>query len=250
MKQSKVFTYGRHALSEALRHAPQAVTKVYLDRTMTDTKLRAQIDRLQIPVAKLSEGMARSDMKSGIAHQGIIGSISLFALVQPFAKFAETLAPAKSTALVLLNGVQDPHNVGAIIRTATGFGASAVLLPERGTAAVSGAVIKVSAGMAFRIPLVQVVSVKQTIIDLKRKGFKIYGLAGDVPIQAGGAVALSQARFDAPSVFILGNEGAGLGDDVLKLCDHVLSIPMDPRCESLNVAAAAAVTLYEWSKRA
>ena len=244
MKQSKVFTYGRHALSEALKHAPQAVTKVYLDRTMTDTKLRVQIDRLQIPVAKLSEGMARSDMKSGVAHQGIIGSVSLFALVQPFAKFAETLAPAKSTALVLLNGVQDPHNVGAIIRTATGFGASAVLLPERGTAAVSGAVIKVSAGMAFRIPLVQVGSVKQTIIDLKRKGFKMYGLAGDA------GTPLPQAQFDAPAVFILGNEGAGIGDDILKLCDHVLAIPMDPRCESLNVAAAAAVTLYEWSKRA
>src|SRR3989338_9002421 len=133
MKQSKVFTYGRHALSEALRHAPQAVTKVYLDRTMTDTKLRAQIDRLQIPVAKLSEGMARSDMKSGVAHQGIIGSISLFALVQPFAKFVETLAPTKETALVLLNGVQDPHNVGAIIRTAAGFGCSGGLLPPRRT---------------------------------------------------------------------------------------------------------------------
>src|SRR3989344_4383156 len=195
MKQSKVFTYGRDALSEALRHAPRDVTKGYLDRTMTDTKVGAQIDHLQIPVAKLSEGMARSDMKSGVAHQGIIGSVSLFALVQPFAKFVETLAPAKGTALVLLNGVQDPHNVGAIIRTAAGFGASAVLLPERGTAAVSGAVIKVSAGVAFRIPLVQGGGGEQTIIDLKRKGFKMYGLAG------GAGTPLPPRQFDAPAVF-------------------------------------------------
>ncbi len=242
MKQSKVFTYGRHALSEALMHAPQAVTKVYLDKTMTDTKLRGQIDRMQIPVAKLSEGMARSDMKSGVAHQGIIGSISLFALMRPFMHFVETLRPTKDTALVLLNGVQDPHNVGAIIRTAAGFGASGVIIPERGTAAVSGAVIKVSTGMTFRIPLVSVVSIKHTILELKKRGFRIYGLAGE------GATPLSKARFESPVAFILGNEGAGLEDDIRKLCDEVLAIPMDPRCESLNVAAAAAVTLYEWAR--
>ena len=72
----------------------------------------------------------------------------------------------------------------------------------------------------------------------------MYGLAGDA------GTPLPQAQFDAPAVFILGNEGAGIGDDILKLCDQILAIPMDPRCESLNVAAAAAVTLYEWSKRA
>ncbi|MSR70827.1 RNA methyltransferase [Candidatus Kaiserbacteria bacterium] len=241
MKQNKVFTYGRHALSEALKYAPHAVTKVYLDNKSVDTKLRGQIDRLGIPVAKLSEGMARSDLKSGVAHQGIIGSISLFALVQPFVTFAETLSATKDTALVLLDGVQDPQNVGAIIRTAAGFGASAVLLPEHGTAPVTGTVIKVSAGMAFRIPLVSVGSAKQTLVDLKKRGYKVYGLAAD-----GGATPLPQARFDAPAVFILGNEGAGIADDIRKLCDEVLAIPMDPRCESLNVAAAAAVTLYAW----
>lgn len=243
MKQSKIFTYGRHALSEALKHAPHAVTKIFLDNKMVDTKLRGQIDRLGIPVAKLSEGMARSDMKSGTAHQGIIGSISLFGLMRPYAKFVETLRPANDTALVLLNGVQDPHNVGAIIRSAAGFGATALLIPGKGQAPVTGAVVKVSSGMAFRIPLVEVGSVKQTILDLKARGFKVYGLA------EGGATPLAQARFDSPVVFIFGNEGTGLPDDLRKLCDGVLSIPMDPRCESLNVAAAAAVTLYAWATR-
>ncbi|OGC86951.1 23S rRNA (guanosine(2251)-2'-O)-methyltransferase RlmB [Candidatus Adlerbacteria bacterium RIFCSPHIGHO2_02_FULL_54_18] len=243
MKQNKVFIYGRHALAEALAHAPKVVTKVYLNRKAVDTKLRRHVDQLGIPVAELSEGLARSDMKSGAAHQGIIGSISLAALVRPYAEFIERIVPTKNTALVLLNGVQDPHNVGAIIRSAAGFGAGGVLMPQKEQAPVSGAVIKVSAGMAFRIPLVEVGGVVQTIADLKKRGFSIYGLAAD-----GTTLPLPQARFDSPAVFVFGNEGIGIADDIRKLCDSVLSIPMDPRCESLNVAASAAVTLYQWGR--
>ena len=189
MKQNKVFTYGRHALSEALKHAPHTVTKVYLDNKQVDTKLRGQIDRLGIPVAKLSEGMARSDMKSGAAHQGIIGSISIPQLMVPWQKFISA-APARG-AVVLFNGVQDPHNIGAIIRSAAGFGAGAVIIPERGNATVTGAVLKVSAGMAFRIPLVQAASAKQAALELKQKGYHLYSLAGE------GARPISKEEFKA-----------------------------------------------------
>ena len=239
MKQNKVFTYGRHALSEALKHAPHTVTKVYLDNKQVDTKLRGQIDRLGIPVAKLSEGMARSDMKSGAAHQGIIGSISIPQLMVPWQKFISA-APARG-AVVLFNGVQDPHNVGAIIRSAAGFGAGAVIIPERGNATVTGAVLKVSAGMAFRIPLVQAASAKQAALELKQKGYHLYSLAGE------GARPISKEEFKESTVFILGNEAEGVEGEIKALSDQVLTIPMDPRCESLNVAAAAAVALYAWS---
>ena len=243
MKQNKVFTYGRHALSEALKYAPHAVTKVYLDNKQVDTKLRGQIDRLGIPVAKLSEGMARSDMKSGAAHQGIIGSISIPQLMVPFEKFLETLEVKPGVAVVLLDGVQDPHNVGAIIRSSAGLGASAVIMPERGNAAVTGAVLKVSSGMAFRITLVHAASAKYAALELKKKGFKLYALADE------GARPINKEEFKEPAVFILGNEGSGIPEDIRKISDTVLSIPMDPRCESLNVAAAAAVALYAWSTK-
>jgi 23S rRNA (guanosine2251-2'-O)-methyltransferase len=243
MKQNKVFTYGRHAVRDALLYARQALTKVYLDPKMVDTKLRRQIDEAKVPVAKLSEGMARSDMKSGTAHQGIIGSISIPQLMVPYHTFAQSLEAAPGTMLVILNGVQDPHNVGAIIRTAAGFGATAVLMPEKGQAPVTGAVLKVSAGMAFRLPLVGIGSVKGTVLELKKKGFKIYSLAGE------GAQPIGTEEFASPSVFILGNEGSGIPEDIRKVSDTVLSIPMDPRCESLNVAAAAAVALYAWSMK-
>ena len=243
MKQNKVFTYGRHATSQALKHASHAVTKVYLDNRQVDTKLRGQIDRLGIPVAKLSEGMARSDMKSGTAHQGIIGSISVPQLVVPFEKFLETLEVKPGVAVVLLDGVQDPHNVGAIIRSSAGLGASAVIMPERGNAAITGAVLKVSSGMAFRIALVHTASAKYAALELKKKGFKIYSLAGE------GALPINKEEFKEPAVFILGNEGLGVEGEIKALSDKVLAIPMDPRCESLNVAAAAAVALYAWSVR-
>ena len=252
MKQNKIFAYGRHAVRDALLYAPRALTKVYLDVKMVDTKLRRQVEEAGVAVAKLSEGMARSDMKSGTAHQGVIGSISIPQLMLPYHKFLESLEATPSTMLVLLNGVQDPHNVGAIIRTAAGFGATAVLMPQIGQAPVTGSVIKVSAGMAFRLPLVSIGNVKQTVLDLKKKGFKVYSLAGDLPAgKAGGAQPIGTEVFGGPSVFILGNEGSGIPEDIRQISDTVLAIPMDPKCESLNVAAAAAVALYAWaSKRA
>jgi len=243
MKQNKIFTYGRHALSEALKYAPQALTKVYLDHKMVDTKLRRQIDQAGIPVAKLSEGMARSDMKSGTAHQGIIASVSVPQLMVPEQKFFETLEVTPDTALVLLSGVQDPHNVGAIIRTAAGFGAAAILMPEHGQAPVTGAVIKVSAGMVFRMPLVSIGSIKQTVSELKKRGFAVYALAGE------GTQTIGREAFAGPAVFILGNEGAGIPEDIRKLATTTLSIPIHARAESLNVAASAAVALYAWSAK-
>jgi 23S rRNA (guanosine2251-2'-O)-methyltransferase len=242
MKQNKVFTYGRHALSEALKYAPHAVTKVYLDSKMADTKIRRQIDQAGLPIARLSEGMARSDMKSGVAHQGIIGSISIAQLVMPLQKFLDTHIPSKDSCIVILDGVQDPHNVGAIIRSAVGFGAAAVIIPERGTAAVTGTVIKVSSGMAFRIPLVASVSATQAALELKKKGYKVYALAGE------SSNAIDAEVFNAPAAFMLGNEAGGVGSDERKAADKTLSIPMDPRCESLNVAASAAVALYAWRR--
>lgn len=243
MKQNKVFTYGKHALEEALTHAPRAVTKVYIDHKVADRKLVGRIDSLQIPTAKLSEGMARSDMRSGTPHQGVIGAISVPQLMQREDKFLEWIKPTPETVLVLLQGVEDPHNTGAIIRSAAGFGATAVLMPEHGQSPVTGAVIKVSAGMAFRLPLIQIQSVEQTISKLKKLGFKVYALSGD------GKAPIDAEAFEAPSVFVLGNEGSGVSKQTRSLADKTLTIPMSRRAESLNVAAAAAVALYAWSAK-
>lgn len=241
MKRTKVYIYGKHAVWEALVHAPKSLLKIYVDPKALDAPFKKLIKDSGVATAAFNEGKKRADMLSGAPHQDIIGQVSLHQLVTPYQQFAEKLPVSPHTSLVLLNGVQDPHNVGAIIRSATGFGASGVLLPEKEQAPVTGTVLKVSAGMAFRIPLLTVTDMYATIRDLKKKGFKIYALAG------GSSDTVTSEQFDLPTLFILGNEAKGIAPGIRALCDKVLSIPLSSRAESLNVAAASAVALYAWS---
>ena len=222
-------------------NTPKAVKKVYLAPSVDDQKLRALIQKLGIPTAVFAGGKIQGDIKDNATHQGIIGEVSLEHLVIPYKSFAENLKVTPDTALVLFNEVQDPQNVGAVIRSAAAFGIAGILIPEHNQAPVTGAVVKVSAGMAFRVPLVAIGNENNTIRDLKEKGFWIYGLAGE------GAKTLTDEKFDAPAVFVLGNEGDGIRQKTRELCDVLLSIPMHPKCESLNAATSMSIALYEWS---
>ncbi|MDB5224579.1 MAG: rRNA ((2251)-2-O)-methyltransferase RlmB [Candidatus Adlerbacteria bacterium] len=241
MKHNKIFIYGKHAVSEALEHTPKAVTRIFKVPKIDDANLNHLIKESGVQVSPFTEGAARSDMKKDTAHQGVIAQLSLVDLVTPFDRFMEKLTIGPDTVLVLMAGVTDPHNVGAIIRTAAGFGAVAVLMPDSNQAPISGTVVKVSAGMAFRIGLVNIPPVDATISQLKKKGFKIYGLAGE------GKAVITDEDFPGPTVIVVGNEAQGLSSEIRKTCDQVLSIPIHPQCESLNVAAATAVALYSWS---
>jgi tRNA G18 (ribose-2'-O)-methylase SpoU len=208
MKSPKVYAYGKHAVGEARQFAPHAVLKTFRD-----------------------------------AKEGEVAQISLARLVLPYEKFVESLSPTPDTCLVLAAGIEDPHNLGAVIRSAAGFGATAVLMPTEGQAPVSSTVLKVSAGMAFRVPLVRIGGYQQTLSDLRKRGFVIAALAG------GSKASVLDEPFTKPTVLVLGNEGAGIPNSIKPLLNTTLSIPVHPRCESLNVAAAAAVALAAWSAK-
>ncbi|HEY5383227.1 MAG TPA: 23S rRNA (guanosine(2251)-2'-O)-methyltransferase RlmB [Candidatus Paceibacterota bacterium] len=241
MKTNKLYIYGKHAVREALQHAPHAVTRVYVEKGFTDSELMKFVDKSGVERAPLNKGLVRADIKGGSAQGAIVAQLSLQELVVPFEKFLDTLAIGPGTCLVFLSGVQDPHNAGAIIRSAAAFGAAGVLMQGHDASPVTAAVIKVSAGMAFRVPLVTVQNVPQALAMLKRRGVTIYALA------AKGAHSVESAVFEGPALFVFGNEGAGLEPAMRALCDTTLTIPMHPRCESLNVAASAAVALFAWS---
>jgi len=243
MKTNKLYIYGKHAVREALLHAPHAVVRVFVEKGFTDPELMKFVQQSGVEQAPLNKGVTRADIKGGTAQQGIVAQLSLQELVVPFETFLEGLEITPSTSLVFLSGVQDPHNAGAIIRSAAAFGASGVLMQAQGASPVTAAVIKVSAGMAFRVPLVSVQNVPQALAMLKKRGVTIYALAGK------GAHSIEGEEFAKPSLFVFGNEGAGIEPAVRALCDETLSIPMHPRCESLNVAASAAVALFAWSSR-
>ncbi|HUY62519.1 MAG TPA: 23S rRNA (guanosine(2251)-2'-O)-methyltransferase RlmB [Candidatus Paceibacterota bacterium] len=241
--EGKIYMYGRHALLEALRNAPHVVRKVFLSPEVRDTELRALLERNQVPTATLSPGRGKELVGRDAAHQGVIAVINPASLLTTLNEFLKTLELHKQPAVAVLGEVQDPHNVGAIIRSAAAFGLAGVLIPEHHQAPVTGAVIKTSAGMAFRIPLVTIGNVNQALATLKQKGFWIYGLA------MGGATTLGAETFGGPAAFVVGNEGGGVREKTLEACDVTLQIPMHPRTESLNAAVSASVVFYEWSRK-
>ena len=241
MKQTKIYIYGRHALREALTNTPRAIRHVYFAKEMHDNKLRELAKRAGVKPELLDTRKATSWVEGNAPHQGAIALISLSDVLIPYEKFVETLVVDADTSLVLLNEVQDPHNVGAVIRSAAALGAKAVLMPGVRQAPITAAVIKASAGMAFTLPLVSLENIQQVVSDLKKRGFRAYGLAGDAKH------SIVNETFDAPSLFILGNEAKGLPQKTSQICDRVLSIPMNQRVESLNVAASGAVALFAWS---
>ena len=242
-KTNKVYIYGKHALTEALLHAPQVLQRVYLAKEVNDPQLRSALKNADVSVATLGSGEKTKGVSDNVAHQGIIGQIALDKLMVSYDEFAKNLKVTDDTSLLVLGELEDPHNVGAIIRSAAAFGVSGVLIPGHNQAPITGAVVKVSAGMVFRIPIVSVGNINTVVRDLKDKGFWIYGLDGTAE------QTVSSESYDKPSVFILGNEAKGIREKTRDLCDILLSIPMNSQCESLNVAASTAVTLFAWSSQ-
>ncbi len=242
MATEKFYLYGRHALTEALLARPQIVQKVFLsEEVQKDPELIALLKKHNIGISSM-KGEVKRDVGSDAVHQGVIAVVSQDKLYSSMDDALVVASKKKNPCLVLLDELHDPHNVGAIIRSAVAFGASAILIPKHNQAPITGVVIKTSVGMVFRIPIVLIGNVNQTIRDLKDKGYWSYGLVMD------GSTSLSKAEFDTPTLFIVGNESVGIREKTLELCDVPLSIPMNPDCESLNASIAASIVLYEWSK--
>lgn len=175
----------------------------------------------------------------GQRHQGVLGEGGAFAYT-PFEAVAAAVRDRGDAALLLaLDGVTDPHNLGAILRSAAAAAVDGVILPERRSAAVNETVIRASAGTAGRVPVCRVVNLGRALDDLKEAGAWIYGLAAG----EGSHTYLAEA-FDRATVLVMGAEGEGLHLKIRERCDGLLHIPMPGGVESLNVSAAAAITLF------
>lgn len=235
------YIYGKHAVSEALLQRPEIVRQVFLQDSFDDKKILDLVEKRKITVKSLNPNNPPRGVSAKATHQGIVAGINPEKLLVSYKDFIQNLTVTSDTALLILGEVQDPHNVGAVIRSAAAFGLAGVLIPPHNQAPVTGTVIKVSAGMAFRIPLVSISNVNSVARDLQTRGFWVYGLEGQ------GDVSTTTEKFARPSAFILGNEGSGLRLKTKELCDALISIPIHPRCESLNAAAATAVVLSAWS---
>lgn len=175
---------------------------------------------------------------NGANHQGVIG----FGAAEKYSSIDDTAA--SGGLHVILDGVEDPHNLGAIIRTAHAAGAAAVVIPERRAAGLNETVGRASAGALAYLPVVRVVNINKTLDELKSRGYWIYGL------DERGKDTYDQVMFSKPSAIVLGAEGSGLHEHVAKRCDFLVRIPMAGQVASLNVSVAAGVMLFEWKRRA
>ncbi len=237
--------YGLHAVEEALKAGRRRFDHVLVARERQDERVQRLIEQCRqagVRVRQESRDQLSLTAKTP-AHQGVV------ALVRPqeFLTIEDLFEPAPSRSnarLVLaLDGVEDPQNLGALLRVADGAGVDGVVLTERRAAPLSAVAIKASAGAAEHLRIARVVNLVRALEDLKQHNLWIVGL------DERGQSDYDQFDFTGDLVIVLGREGSGLHDLVRRTCDHLLRIPMAGGVSSLNVSAAGAVVLYEASRQ-
>jgi 23S rRNA (guanosine2251-2'-O)-methyltransferase len=228
---------GIHPVAEALR-AKHTLERLLVAQGAGGPRVQEIIDlarRASVPVR--FEPRAALDRLAGTsAHQGVVA-------MGAAQRYADLDGVATCEMLVVLDGVEDPHNLGAIIRTAHAAGAGAVVIPERRAAGVTDVVAKAAAGALEHLPVVRVTNINRALEELKQRGFWIYGL------DERGTVTYDQVEYASPAAVVLGGEGKGLHEQVRKHCDALVRIPVAGRISSLNVSVAAGVMLFEWRRR-
>jgi 23S rRNA (guanosine2251-2'-O)-methyltransferase len=229
---------GIHPIQEALR-SRRPLDRVVVAKGAGSPRLQEIIDLCrQRGIPLRFEPREQLDRTAATpSHQGVIA----VAAAREYASLEDVIGTA--SGIVVLDGVEDPHNLGAIIRSADAAGVGAVVLPERRAAGLTDAVAKASAGAVEYVTIARTGNVSQALEKLKLAGFWIYGL------DERGENLYSSVEFNSPTVFVLGGEGKGLHEHVKKHCDVLVRIPMSGRISSLNVSVAAGVVLFEWRRR-
>ncbi len=236
---TKKLLYGFHAVGVRLKIAPASVLEVHVDASRRDARMRQFVERVRDAGAKLVESDAERLFKlcSSAGHQGVV------ARVEPLPQnhslddlLDETSGPP---LLLVLDGVTDPHNLGACLRVADGAGAQAVIAPKDHAVGVNATVAKVASGAAETVPYFMVTNLARTLNELKERDIRIVGTSDDA------SQSLHEADLAGPVAWVLGAEGTGLRQLTRKTCDTLVRIPMLGAVSSLNVSVASALCLYE-----
>ncbi len=233
------YIYGINSVSEALKARGRAFAWVGVAKERHDIRLQRLVDDCRRQgIAVRFVGRAELDRMAGHnAHQGVVAVTS----AKQYNDLDDLITAKRGehSLIVVLDGVEDPHNLGAILRTADAAGADGVVIPERRAAGVTGTVTKASAGASEHLPIAKVTNIARTLEDLKAKNLWTVGL------DERGSQAYDSVDYNMDCAVVLGAEGKGLHDLVAKKCDFLVSIPMLGKVPSLNVSVAAGVVLYE-----
>jgi 23S rRNA (guanosine2251-2'-O)-methyltransferase len=231
--------YGLHPVEEAIRSGSRQLDHVSVARERRDERLERLVELCRTAGIRVSleprdqlTRLARTD-----AHQGVLAVVR----ERRFLGIEDLLAPTEGRHkfFLALDGVEDPHNLGALLRTADGAGVDGVILPERRSAPVTATVAKTSAGASEHVRIARVTNLVRSLEQMKKQHVWVLGL------DERGSPDYADFDFKTDCVLVLGREGAGLHDLVKKTCDHLLRIPMAGQVSSLNVSVAGAIVMYE-----
>lgn len=231
--------YGFHTVGARLRQHPDRVVELHVDAARADPRMRALLAQAKAAGVRVHtlDAQRLDRMLPGVRHQGVAAAVPA---AQPVEDLDAVLDAVDGPPLVLvLDGVTDPHNLGACLRSADAFGVHAVVAPKDRAVGLTPVVEKVASGATETVPYVMVTNLVRTLDGLQQRGMFVVGLAGE------GDVALAQARLDGPLALALGAEGGGLRRLTRDRCDVIAHIPMCGAVESLNVSVATGICLHE-----
>lgn len=235
------WVYGLHAVESLLKHNPDSILQLYVLQGRADERLGAVLARAAqrgIPVAQLAR--AELDAKTGGVHQGIAALCRELKLEKSEGYLKQLLDGLDHPPfLLVLDGVTDPHNLGACLRSAEAAGVDAVIVPKDKSALMTPTVRKVACGAAEVLPFVSVTNLVRCLEALKQRGIWIQGAAGEA------TQGIYQTDFTGPLAIVLGSEGSGMRRLTRECCDGLFSIPMAGEVSSLNVSVSAGVCLFE-----
>jgi 23S rRNA (guanosine2251-2'-O)-methyltransferase len=233
------YIYGINAVSEALKARGRAFQWVGMAKERHDLRLQRIIEdcrRIGVPVRFLSR-MELDRLAGNAAHQGVVAVTS----AKQYSELDDVIEAKRGrySFIVVLDGVEDPHNLGALLRTADAAGADGVIIPERRAVGVTGTVTKASAGASEHLPIAKVTNIARTVEEVKDRNIWTVGL------DERGKQTYDEVDYNMDCALVLGAEGKGLHELVKKKCDFLVSIPMLGKVPSLNVSVAGAVVMYE-----
>lgn len=242
MSSPKVL-FGFHAVGVRMKTAPQSIIEVYYEATRRDARMRQFLDRAKSAGVRLIEadGERLAKLAGSHGHQGVAARVKAVAQVHSLDELLEQLEAdgVSNPLLLVLDGVTDPHNLGACLRVADGAGAHAVIAPKDHAVGVNATVAKVASGAAETVPYFMVTNLARTLNELKERDIWIIGTSDDAP------KTLYEVDLKGPTALVLGAEGDGMRQLTRKTCDELIGIPMMGAVSSLNVSVASGVCLYE-----
>ena len=238
MSSPKVL-FGFHAVGVRMKTAPQSIIEIYFEPTRRDARMRQFLERAKEIGAKLIEadGLRLAKLAGSHGHQGVAARVHEMPQQHSLDDLLDGLTGPP--LLLVLDGVTDPHNLGACLRVADGAGAHAVIAPKDHAAGINATVAKVASGAAETVPYFMVTNLARTLGELKERNIWCIGTSDDAP------ATIYQTDLKGPTALVLGAEGEGMRQLTRKTCDALVRIPMQGAVESLNVSVASGVCLYE-----